>query len=48
MPLVLLNLGDELTQPELFTELADILKVLRAGKARFSLDSSKIFKPGSE
>ena len=46
--LFLLNLGNELTQPELFTELAEILKILRAGNARVSLDSLKIFKPGSE
>ena len=46
--LFLLNLGNELTQPELFTELAEILKILRAGNARVSLDSLKILKPGSE
>ena len=37
--LFLLNLGNELTQPELFTELAEILKILRVGNARGSLDS---------
>ena len=46
--LFLLNLGSKLKSPELFTELVEVLKFLRAGEDRVSLNSLRIFKPGSE
>jgi hypothetical protein len=46
--LFLLNLGSKLKSPELFTEPAEVLKFLRAGEDRVSLNSLRIFKPGSE
>ena len=46
--LFLLNLGNELTLPALLKELAEVVRFLRASKFRASLNSLKIFKPGSE
>jgi len=47
-PSLLLNLVNILTLPELFTELAEGLKFLRAGKASVSVNSLKIVKPDPE